>query len=573
MHLLKSTLRLETVFSDFEQSNFLKRRSPFPALSNGTRPAPADLYSGIEANGKLDKRRTEDLFRNIALLMEAAGTSGPVYGNWGENPRIPAGYTYFAQLIAHDITINGEIRPNMEAPKVRTNVQNDALMLNTLYGSGPLVSAHCYDFKSDFKGIDARLKLGPVTHNKSTVNQPKRDICRYQEYDDSGVKRGGRPLIADARNDNNPILSQLTALFSHFHNIVVGYSEEQHPGSDIDTHFNFAKAVVLYVYRNIIRNDFLQKLLDPNIYHYYSRSQDPDRYLFEVDENNPVTSEFTHAAYRFGHAMVRPLYEMSERMNGEAFTLEDVLGQTSDGEPNRAPLNDDWIAAWSFFFDLPDRTPAVVSQKSNLLGPLYMRALNSKLKDGVHFDNDTLAYLDLLRCVSAPVLKVERLRQHILQTVPTKPDFPAASRQTIANSADIAAEIKSFADRPTRPIGSGVLPPRLTTETIDELSGNPPLGLFVLIEANSGPGQGQHLGPIGSIIVAETLFRAVDDDRGLQQLELPNSHTPQIAASILFQQTGAGPIPQTMPDLIRWIDHHLPDEYKTLEDGSRLSFL
>jgi hypothetical protein len=47
---------------------------------------------------------------------------------------------------------------------------------------------------------------------------------------------------------------------------------------------------------------------------------------------------------------------------------------------------------------------------------------------------------------------------------------------------------------------------KLTAADIETLSNDPPLPFFVLFEAMQQPQEGRHLGPLGSIIIAEVIF-------------------------------------------------------------------
>jgi hypothetical protein len=54
---------------------------------------------------------------------------------------------------------------------------------------------------------------------------------------------------------------------------------------------------------------------------------------------------------------------------------------------------------------------------------------------------------------------------------------------------------------------------KLTAADIETLSNDPPLPFFVLFEAMQQPEGGRHLGPLGSILVAEVIFGALASAR------------------------------------------------------------
>ena len=63
----------------------------------------------------------------------------------GDNPNVPAGYTYLGQFVDHDITL--DTTPLAEVavdPNATRNFRTPALDLDSLYGEGPGVSPHLY---------------------------------------------------------------------------------------------------------------------------------------------------------------------------------------------------------------------------------------------------------------------------------------------------------------------------------------------------------------------------------------------------------------------------------------------
>jgi hypothetical protein len=76
------------------------------------------------------------------------------------------------------------------------------------------------------------------------------------------------PLIADQRNDAHAIISQLTVLFHDLHNRIVGALRA--PGTrpderDARARFLCARAAVAAIYRRIVRDDLLPRLVLPAV--------------------------------------------------------------------------------------------------------------------------------------------------------------------------------------------------------------------------------------------------------------------------------------------------------------------
>src|ERR1700747_27527 len=78
-----------------------------------------------------------------------------------ENPTIPSGYTYLLQFIAHDLvhsamplSIVGELNTNI------ANARRAPLLLESLYGHGPVGSPHLYALDAPTDDRRTKLRLG-----------------------------------------------------------------------------------------------------------------------------------------------------------------------------------------------------------------------------------------------------------------------------------------------------------------------------------------------------------------------------------------------------------------------------
>jgi hypothetical protein len=113
--------------------------------------------------------------------------------------KIPAGYTYLGQFIAHDLTfdpVSSLQRDN--DPDALVNYRTPRFDLDCIYGRGPADQPYLYD---DDK---CRFLLGELLEDGRT-----QDLQRNVKF---------RAIIADPRNDENVIISQLHAIFLRFHN-------------------------------------------------------------------------------------------------------------------------------------------------------------------------------------------------------------------------------------------------------------------------------------------------------------------------------------------------------------------
>lgn len=427
-----------------------------------------------------------------------------------ENPAIPSGYTYLLQFVAHDL-VQSAI-PLSIAGRLGAgtgNARHTPLQLEGLYGSGPVGSPHLYALDAPNDDRRTKLRLGQMRWKETprTAGCPFRDIARTKAENVTGVDRsipGQRPalteaLVADPRNDDHAIISQLTAMFALLHNGLVDLVRRGEPVSSTNARFGAAyrrflcaRDALTSIYRNIVRKDAMRRVLDPAIYAAYSGSN--PRFLDQSAAPGEwrIPFEFSHGAFRFGHAMVRPEYRINDLSEHD---LNNTLEKTSANEPVNMPLDETWIVQWSRFFEI------------NGSRPNFSRRIGPYLSDGLGNDHifpsfDAtervgLLYRDLLGASLAGMWSVDAL---IAEIAARRPDFIAMSR-LLSDRAWRVAQLREW-------LSQAPAYGRLTSADIETLSNDPPLPFFILFEAMQQP-QGLHLGPLGSIIVAEVIFGAL----------------------------------------------------------------
>lgn len=489
--------------------------------------------------------QTEELAEQLAIRMD--GSARPAAGAESFNHAIPCGYTYLAQFAAHDLTMSSMHKAELGGHPAQNNLRARALMLDTLYGGGPQMSPHCHAYPADMSETPVNLRLEPVRMGSRAG--PLRDIGRM--IDRANGKVRCIPMIADARNDDNAVVSQITALFAMVHNAAAA----RMPANwSAESRYLGARLALTTAYRAILRHDLLARLCDPQTYRWYSGAGE-SRFLAKALKDRPVSAEFAHAVYRMGHAMVRPEYRFNMRANSHP--LATVIERNSLKRPRDMPFDREWIAQWSLFFQTGRRKP----QPSMLIGPAYAGPLIQAFKDPRDGDGGGLAKRDLLRNAVSGVAPLRHMRGSIAALAPQ--DFP--NRAWLTDAARHRAAVRLWLEESSRAFDPSGRLGKMPKSLAEAAAEDPPLGLFVLIEAASRPWSGKSLGPLGSLVLCETFFRALEDESAKATLTPHAGFGASEAVKTVF-----GQLPDTMPALIRWLDLNLADSEKRLPDGSPL---
>lgn len=289
-----------------------------------------------------------------------------------DNPMIPAGYTYFGQFIAHDMTFDPTAySQRLNDPDTLRSFRTPRLDLDSLYGNGPIHNPFRYDQnRQDRDGFAGFFLIG------IGKNETEEDLPRNSQ---------GCAFMSDMRNDENIIISQLQLGLMKFHNQIMDALDTE--GIHGERAFMEAQRLVRWHYQWVIVHDLLQRLVSPAILdNLLTSSQVPQKatlrfYRWAVQPFIPI--EFYAAAYRMGDSMVRSSYALND-------TLEEIRDNVGVGgkipillppQENPSPLADLrggrflprlWTIQWNRFLEFNDQDGSRSTlQKS--------RQLNTKL--------------------------------------------------------------------------------------------------------------------------------------------------------------------------------------------------
>ena len=285
-----------------------------------------------------------------------------------EDPAITAAYTYLGQFVDHDLTFD----PTSRLGAVLTGQELDDLEdfrtprfdLDNLYGRGPDDQPYLYDPD----GI--RMLLGePMSGNP--FDPDARQIPRGPS---------GRALIGDPRNDENRIVAQLHAIFLRFHNRVADYlARPEQLGQNVS--FEAVRQQVRWHYQWMLVKDFLPTVVnDETLRSIFADRHHPTPRLPGFQNRlRLMPVEFSVAAYRFGHSMIRPLYRLNTTVERRPIFLpKDHDSAHVDDAADLGgfrPIPRDWAIDWQFFVDLEHgATPAGTGPLSDPIARTPQRA-------------------------------------------------------------------------------------------------------------------------------------------------------------------------------------------------------
>ena len=375
-------------------------------------------------------------------------------GSFNPNPRIPAGYTYFGQFVDHDLTFDpSSTLGRRNVPELLPDFRTPRFDLDSLYGSGPMDQPFLYDWSTRrHRGV--KMLVG---RNPDGPEFAPEDLPRNQQ---------GRALIGDARNDENVVVSQLHLLFIRFHNKVVDLVRHEHPHLGSTALFERAQELVRWHYQWIVRHEFLPLIVGPDV-----ADTEPTHFTWDEHEGPFMPVEFSVAAFRFGHSMVRDDYKLNGNPNVPTLKPRIPFGPTLAGF-RRLPrgLEIEWK---HFFFIDPD----TFAQRSMRIDPTLGRQL-------AHLppDDASLSFLNLRR----------------------------GSALRLASGGDVADAMgipRLSHDELLAP-----LPANVDERVREVVLEQTPLWYYLLCEANAPGRNGVRLGPTGGRIVAEVVNGLLEAD-------------------------------------------------------------
>lgn len=465
---------------------------------------------------------------------------------------MPAVMTYWGQFLDHELTARTDRdtaissienpQPTMSADEIETKLKNartPRFDLDSVYGGVPVGA----DITPDVVKVISGMRH-PAHPNKMRVGtahpegprpdglDPHRDLPRFQQVEQS-VKQAylalaqarlspadfakfeanidKRAIIGDMRNDENLIVAQFHLSFLRFHNKVVDFLAANDTGWIPD--FHAAQILTRLHYQWLIVEGYLKTVCDPSVVatvlankakHFFEFRAAYHARVGATTLGHVMPLEFSVAAFRFGHTMVRDAYDYNSNFGrpGNGFLpnapFDEIFRFTGGGDFRGAPrVPENWIIDWSRFVradpDHSDGQPARVARKLDTqlappLGDMFNEA-NDENDPNVKALFKHLARRNLRRGLSLRLPTGQALHAHLKSV-------GAVSSNPVANVADLINGNQPLKD--------------LLQNSSSRLFERTPLWFYCLAEAEAAGGN--HLGELGSWIVASTFIGTLLSD-------------------------------------------------------------
>ncbi|WP_201774193.1 peptidoglycan-binding protein [Mycolicibacterium setense] len=414
----------------------------------------------------------------VTAMAEAITATDP-----GDDGGIPAGYTYLGQFVDHDLTrdkTQGALGSDVTVDEMIQG-RSPALDLDSLYDRGP---AEAPQFYTD----GMHLKMGRTAAGSGLSAFDGHDLPRDPQQPSA--------LIPDPRNDENLVVAQTHLAFIRFHNRVV---DTISPGP-APAMFETARELVVKHYQWMLRHDYLPRIVDPGIVEDVFAN---GRTLFETSpvpgDAPTMPIEFSVAAFRLGHSMVRNTYNWNRIFDNGGGTLELLFGfsGTSGGLSGDNPLPSTWIADFRRLYDFAEAGRAdlvVPDTKFN-----RARKIDTRLTDPLAtLPPGSFGSGSPVRAPQANLAFRNLIRGNMVRLASGQQMVELADGVTALSEAEI---LKGAGN------GAGVDFTGLVPALRSELAANTPLWLYILREAELNGGR---LTGVGGRIVAEVFHRAME---------------------------------------------------------------
>jgi hypothetical protein len=437
--------------------------------------APPFRFSRMGPSG-IQRQLGEPNRKKIANAMAAGG---------GGVSRIPAGFTYLGQFIDHDLTFDKTkvmLGQNV-SPTQLLQARSPSLDLDSLYGAGPTDPGSVKFYAAD--GV--HLKMGKTAAIEGIVAKQGFDLPRGAGTT-AAAKR--KAIIPDPRNDENLAVAQTHLAFIRLHNRVVDTLPASVPPAQ---RFAQAREIVTKHYQWMLRTDFLPRICAQGVVNTVFTN---GRKAFEVGvtatDVPTMPIEFSVAAFRLGHSMIRRTYNWNKIFD-DGFGFLELLFAFSGGSGDlgggqRLPSN--WIADFRRLYDFKE------AGRADLAVP------EGKFNRAMRIDTTLVKPLKNL-----PVFPADEANLAFRNLTRAKMVRLGTGQQMATFMKSKGLTLTKLTKAQIRDGNKGAKLDGLTQTQRAALLKDTPLWFYILREAELNQGK---LKGVGARIVAETFHRAME---------------------------------------------------------------
>ncbi|WP_244514738.1 peroxidase family protein [Ensifer sp. LCM 4579] len=273
---------------------------------------------------------------------------------------MPPVLTYWGQFLDHELTARTDREsaitsvknphPPVASSTVESQLRNarsPRFDLDSVYGGSPFGPGVTSDVVAVISGMRHPTLVNKMRVGTAVERGPlpdgldeHRDLPRYvqvqrpvreaalriaqtsmsqEEFNKFSETLPQRALIGDSRNDENLVVAQFHLSFLRFHNKVIDYLASHSTGWIPD--FTSAQTLTRLHYQWLVVEGYLKGVCDPSVVdriiadrasHFFKFRAEFDARRQGTRLGNALPLEFSAAAYRFGHSMVRAIYDYNK---------------------------------------------------------------------------------------------------------------------------------------------------------------------------------------------------------------------------------------------------------------------
>ncbi len=475
---------------------------------------PAWLPKQAASKNKSSKEQAQKIIQNLTetsnkFMMRASLKASS----------IPAGYTYLGQFLAHELSFDPTHFSDHKRPNHQV-LRTPLIDLDSIYGKGPVGSPTFYDQHTN----GGRTSFLIALRDNYYFDFPRMET------------NNNIPIIADPRNDEHLMLAQMHLALLLFHNKVIAQLIEQEgltPSKDLnpalikkmDALFEQAQRQVVLHFQSIVVYDFLKKMCCNEVFdELLEKTVKGELANAQSESMLQLPVEFSVAAFRFGHSMIRREYRvhlLSEHGSASLFGLK----------LEHAPMGR--FFDWRLFFP-PIGEEFVEGKLANFARPIFPFVTDFMVQRIPTLQaSKSIVHRNLMRGLEYGLPAGQAIAQKLNYTLVDSKFFQE-------NSPDIYQVLQKTWNSST-------------DYTFEDFCNHSPLWFYILMEACCQE-KGERLGQVGSYIIASTIFTILANDKNsiFNWKDENGKHWKAHFGAKASQNEE--PMPYTMIDLLKYTD-------------------